>query len=98
MKLTQAGTSSRQSTLSRIEYPVLGYNAELVRCSLAIKGELSSSRYKVRGVDLPLSWIDADFRGDPLLVQDQAGDFQLDRLIKVLPLYAQGLYHSSVRC
>ena len=43
-KLTRAGTSSRQSTLSRIEYPTMGCNAELVRCSLAIKGELSSSR------------------------------------------------------
>ena len=90
MKLTQAGTSSRQSTLSRIEYPELGYNAELVRCSLAIKGELSSSRYKVCGADLP-PLLDAVFRGDPLLVRDQAGDFQLDGFIKVLHFNAQGL-------
>ena len=52
-KLIRAGTSSRQLTLSRIEYPAMGCNVELVRCSLAIKGELSSSRRMSRG-ELPL--------------------------------------------
>ena len=32
--LVEAGTNLRQLTLSRIEYPTLGYNVEPVRCSL----------------------------------------------------------------
>ena len=61
--LIRARIPSRQLTLSRIEYPVLGYNVEPVRCCwpsresgvLAYHHQSSCTRYKMSKVSCPAS-------------------------------------------